>query len=252
MKLTDSDLDKQSILLTVDTHCDAISTVDLAVDMAVSLQRNLHALFIEDEALIEMANMPHTREISFPSGQSRTTTSSSMQRSLRAIGENFKLCLESTAHKSHIPWSYTYVQGNNRKIALGIKYNGTLTIVGQGQSLLPQNFRLRSSRKILVIGDHSPYLLGTLQVLMKRFVNEEVEIVMIKSEHSPDNHADKYKATMGAFENVTLTELDADRISNLAKEGHTFDYVIASKRDFSESFNSALKTLQCPLILFPA
>ncbi|MFT5693714.1 MAG: hypothetical protein ACI92E_003057, partial [Oceanicoccus sp.] len=98
MKKNDTGLGKQPILLTVDSHSSVLSTVDLAVDMAVALQSNLHGLFIEDEELVKMAKLPQTREISFPSGQERLTTSSSMQRSLRATGENFRLYLESTAH----------------------------------------------------------------------------------------------------------------------------------------------------------
>jgi len=239
-----------TILLTVNAQSYGLSVVNLAVDMAVSLQSNLHGLFIEDEDLVSMAEFPLTREISFPSGRERPTTSQSMQRSLKVVGDKFKRSLAEAATKSRIKWSYDYVQGNNRETGLDYQHSNTITIIGQAGNLPPQIFRARRPHKILILDDRSPQFSQALHVIMTRLENEAVEFVIARNpEHTsrPSNTGEKN--LVHRFKNATLTEFDYSQLQNSDRSTDEFDYVIASRKELTKSLRNMITRLQCSLVL---
>ena len=78
-----SEHDKAPVLIVVDTENYSPATIQLAVEIAASLQTGLRGLFIENENLLRVAELPFSREITSTSGD-RPLNVAVIQRSMRA------------------------------------------------------------------------------------------------------------------------------------------------------------------------
>jgi hypothetical protein len=241
----------ESVLLTVDSESYALTTVDLAVDMAASLKSRIQGLFIEDEDLVRAADLPFTREITFPSAKDRTTDASIMQRSLRTMGAQFKQYLETRAQASQVQWSYDYVRGCNLKVGLVANPNVIYTIVGQAIHHRPQSTHHHRSRKILLVENHSPHLYNALEVVVRSLRDEPVELVRIDNNSGNTKiEALRQYPSLAEKNNLTVLELQHSQLHKIiADSSITFDYAIVSRHEPLDSLNEICTKLRCPIIL---
>ncbi|MEH6910761.1 MAG: hypothetical protein V7459_09235 [Oceanicoccus sp.] len=239
------------VVLTVDSESYALTTVDLAVDMAASLKSRIQGLFIEDEDLVRAADLPFTREITFPSAQERTTDASMMRRSLRTMGAQFKQYLETRAQASQVQWSYDYIQGRNLKVGLVANPNVIYTIMGQAIYRRPQSTHHHRPRKLLLIENHSPHLYNALEVVVRSFGDEPVEVVRIKNNNGNTKiDAIRQYSSLAEKRNLTILELQHLQLHKIiADSSIVFDYAIVSRHEPLDSLNQICTQLRCPIIL---
>lgn len=96
-------LDNQS------NHSDSISS---AAALARESKSQLQGFFLEDDALLNAADIPFTQEISLWSAQERPMTSGGLQRTMRAYARNIQKQLEKIAVQEQIQWSFQTIRGN--------------------------------------------------------------------------------------------------------------------------------------------
>ena len=109
-----SDSEQQTVMLAADVSSYSVTTVNLAVEIAASVQTSLLGLFIEDEDLLQITGLPCTREITLTTARERPTSIDQMQRSLHSVAQQFKKTLQLEAQASQIAWRLTRFAGGSR------------------------------------------------------------------------------------------------------------------------------------------
>jgi len=237
-----------AVMLTVDTGNISMSTLELAVAMAASVQTRLHGLFVENEDLLRVARLPFTREISSTTAEERPTDFDQMQRSIRAMAVQFKDSLQKAAQASQIPWSFDYVSSHTLITSLDINTRRPYTIVARRTfSRVPES-QLRSIRRVLLIEDHSANVVHALNIVLKRFMPHRVEVTKVLAEQS--DGLDLGELLNSSEQQISLVHSGRSQLTELLTTQATFfDCAIMSRHEVPEVQQMVLKQLHCPVIL---
>ena len=243
--------DESGVLLTIDTGNMSVVSIEIAVAIAKSNQGRLHGLFIENQDLLRVASLPFTREISFTTAEERPIDFKQMQRSLQATASLFKKSLKQAALASKIPWSFDYLSNPSQEEIKSCWAGFSYKVIGQHITSRDSNRRLRSTRRVLLVEDHSPNLTHALRVVLQRFGQNNVEVTKICAAPSDtiksselDHFLDQVAPT------VTLNELRHDQLTDLLLTASTcYDCAIISAQDDPDYQRDLLRKLHCPLIL---
>ncbi len=109
--MNDTNHNIERIIISVDCGGFNISIMETAVILASRLQANLCGLFIEDTELLQLANLPFTREITLNTALSRDLSSRSIERNLNAVAAQMRQVLEEMSELSHVGCSFRTVRG---------------------------------------------------------------------------------------------------------------------------------------------
>ncbi len=237
-----------AVMLTVDAGNVSMSTLDLAVAMAASVQTRLHGLFIENEDLLRAASLPFTREISFTTAEERPTDFEQMQRSMRAMAIQFKDSLQKAAQASQVPWSFDYVSSHTLITSLDIDSRRPYTIIAQrAVSRVPES-QHRLIRRVLLIEDHSANVIHALNIVLKRFLPHRVEVTKVVAEQS--DGLDLSELLDSSEQQISLVHAGRSQLTELlATQATFFDCAIMSRHEVPEVQQMVLKQIHCPVIL---
>ena len=250
MTVNPSNNKQQTVMLAADVSSYSITTVSLAVEMAASVNTRLRCLFIEDEDLLQITGLPCTREITLPGARERPTSIDQMQRSLRSVAQQFRKTLQHEAQALQIAWSFDTVRGRVRDISLKSKADVIYTILGQPVSHRQHFRRVHGPRKILLIGNESPYQKHALEMLLRRFADQEIEVTLVADDAESDVSSELAKRVKTNHKEIMLIELKQNQLNEfLDRATHGFDCAIISKQGQAEETLRTLKKLRCPVIL---
>lgn len=251
MTLSDSDDKQQTVMLAVDVSNYSVTTVNLAVEMAASVQTSLLGVFIEDEDLLQVAGLPCTREITLPTTRERPTSIDQMQRSLRSLARQFKQTLQREAQASQITWHFDTVRGRMRDIGLKSRRDATYTILGQRVSHRLQSSRqVPKNRKILLILDDSPRQKLALAVVLRRFRHQKIELTVVGEDSGQTLSSLLPSEPAGQHGELELIRCHRDDLIDLlARSGSSFDCAIVSQHENDVELPRILNALRCPAIL---
>lgn len=98
------------IVVGLDTSIVARDALALAARLAASVDARLKGVFVEDENLIHLADLPFAREISF-SGEIRELDPERILRAMKAQAESARRLLARIASEAHIDWSFDVRRG---------------------------------------------------------------------------------------------------------------------------------------------
>ncbi len=243
---------KQTVILTVDAISYSNRTVDLAIAIAAIGEGHLQALFIEDIDLLSVAELPFTREISFHTAQARPTDLESTQRTLRSLADKFRRYLEQSAQASKVACSYDYRQGKVLDIGTDADSDISFIVIGQGRAnRLKSRGRIHTQR-ILLIENHSPFLLQALKVVLNQLHNQKTEITIITRPHSEiePSITTQIEEVTHFDRRVTLHQCGHEQLSGiLATAASRYDYAVISKNESLNDLTEIINHLSCPIIL---
>jgi len=249
MTVSKSTTEQQTVMLAADVNSYSVTTVNLAVEMAASANSELHCLFIEDEDLLQVTGLPFTSEISLTTGRERPTSIDQMRRSLRSVAQQFKQTLRHEAQALQIAWSFDTVRGRVREISLKPETDVTYTILGQAVSR-HQARRIHGPRKILLIGNDSPNKKRALEMLLRRFAHQKIEVSVVADDPASEVLSEIAGLIKPDDQEMMLTIFDRNQLDSLLERtGSSFDCAIISKHGESDERLRILKTLRCPVIL---
>jgi len=98
------------IIVGLDTSLAAREALQLAVRLAASVDARLKGVFVEDENLLGLADLPFAREISF-SGEVRNIDPERMLRAIKAQAESARRVLARIASQAQVEWSFDIRRG---------------------------------------------------------------------------------------------------------------------------------------------
>jgi hypothetical protein len=235
-------------LLAADAGSYSVTTVNLAVAMAASTNTLLQGLFIEDEDLLQITGLPCSSEITLTTATERPLSTDQVQRSLQMVARQFEQALQREAQALQVAWRCETVRGRVRDIGSMPKAEATYTIFARPASNRLPSGRVAGARKILVLGNDSPYQQQALDMLLRRLGHESVELTFCDGDGGV--FPEKSRLIQYRDNEIRLIELSRSQLlERLAETGSAFDYAIVSRHENVEDLRPVLGLLRCPVIL---
>lgn len=250
MAADQKDQRQATVVLAADVSSYSITTVSLAVEIAASVQTPLRGLFIEDEDLLRVAGLPCTREITLTTTRERPTSTNQMQRALQAAALHFKKALQKEAQASQIAWHFDKVRGRMRDIGLKPQLDVSYTILGQSVSHRMQSGQAHRVGRVLLIANDSPRQKLALEVVLRRFRNQKVELTVVGGDPDMDLSSILASGTESKPGEIKISRIHRDDLFDLlATAGSNFDFAIVSQHEKAGELTHILNALRCPTIL---
>jgi nucleotide-binding universal stress UspA family protein len=146
------------ILVALDASPHSLAALEASVQLAARIGAELVGLFVEDTALLRLAEIPCTRELLYFSVAGAPLTRESMESKFRAQSEQIRRTLEASARRVQVAWSFRTVRGTIISEIKAAAARVDLVALGRGGWSLDR--RLRAGSTALEIADSSlPVLL---------------------------------------------------------------------------------------------
>jgi len=100
------------ILVALDASSDSMAALEVAVQLAVEFRAELVGLFVEDSNLLNMADLPVTREVGSYTAVSRDLDRAAMERQLRALRAAAERALAHAAEHARLRYSFRVSRGS--------------------------------------------------------------------------------------------------------------------------------------------
>jgi len=120
------------ILVALDSSPHSLAALQAAVDLAARMDAELLGLFVEDTALMRLAEVPYTREVLYFSVAGVPLTPASMESKLKAQSEQIRRALAAAAQHAHVAWSFRAVRGEVASEVLAAATEADLLALGRG------------------------------------------------------------------------------------------------------------------------
>jgi nucleotide-binding universal stress UspA family protein len=102
----------ERIVVALDASGHSLAALRAAAQLAAQLQAELHGLFIEDDNLLRLSNLPFGQEVGLVSAVARPLDSRAMERQFRAIAASLQQSMARVAESAHVRWSFQVTRGS--------------------------------------------------------------------------------------------------------------------------------------------
>ncbi len=264
------------ILVALDASPHSIAALEMAANLAATMEAEIAGLFVEDVQLLRMADAPSAREIAYP-GAAVPASRSSMECKLRARSEQIRSTVAAAADRTKVPWSFRTVRGQvtaalraamsqHDMIALGrlgwsfgprLRIGSTaLELVTSGVPLLLASPGVALDRlRLLVHYDGTAASGKALQVAAKLAgAGAKGVTVLIQSADYNQDLADARRLLEGQGLDVRCAPIDPDGTTSLlhaVKEESSVLLVLAGGQLLNDrrALETLLRELEVPLLL---
>lgn len=128
MTPADADFAVHRVVVALESACENLAALERAAEFAQRAKVTLHAMFIEDVGLLELAALPFTRQVSLSSGLSVPLEAGDVETEFRALASRARRCLEDLAGRLNVTCSFEIVRGD-RSSALSAAGGSDLLVV---------------------------------------------------------------------------------------------------------------------------
>ena len=131
------DLDRmRHILVALDASRHSQAALEAAVNLAKSMDAELHGLFVEDINWFNISKLPMLSEVSDLTGTLRPLQSDWVERQVRILAERARQLLQQQATLNQLPYQFETVRGEVAEQVLKASEHADLVTIGRtGQSL---------------------------------------------------------------------------------------------------------------------
>ncbi len=118
------------ILVALDASAPSLAALDAAAAVAARWEAELLGLFVEDINLLQLAALPFTREVGFPSAIQRPIEPQDVERRLRAQARLSEQALARVAGRLNLRWSFRTERGQIVTQLLEVAREADLIVLG--------------------------------------------------------------------------------------------------------------------------
>jgi hypothetical protein len=235
------------IRVNVDSHLP--TTLELAGALAVAEEAALHGLFVEDEDLFSVANLPFTQEVTRLGGQPRILDDRSLQRALERVGSEFRRSLQRHADTHSLRWSYSSVRGRKQVLELGEQEQADILVIAQPRGR--RSTHRHDPRRLLLCPDHSALALPAIRVFLEHNPGCDVELLVLEEGDDESRSRDPAMLQLlSDYPTVKVISFPAEKLAALlTSRDHSLDCIVASRQLGSERVRLITGLASCPLII---
>jgi nucleotide-binding universal stress UspA family protein len=126
----------QRVIVAFDNSRRSTFTLETAAVLAADLQAELRGLFVEDENLLRLAEMPFACEIGGTSATSRPLNRQVIERTFRAKAEEARRALIENAQRVQVHWDFQVCRGQLLQMTIAAAEDAVVTIVEPQSAVL--------------------------------------------------------------------------------------------------------------------
>jgi nucleotide-binding universal stress UspA family protein len=154
----------RKILVAVDASPSSVAALRAAAELAARAKAELLGLFVEDVALLRLAETPLAREILLPSASRVPVSRSHMESAIRAQSQLARDAVAAAAQTAQIAWSFRSVRGRVSEEILAAAREADLLALGIAGWSIGAGLRWGSTAR-QAAASSKPVLLLPLQAL---------------------------------------------------------------------------------------
>lgn len=125
------------ILVALDASPHSLAALEAAVELAARFRAELAGLFVEDENLLRLANLPFVQEVGLFSATLRHIDVNELERQIRGLGRRARRIFTMTTERTQISRSFRVVRGTVLSELLNAATEADVLVLGKaGWSLL--------------------------------------------------------------------------------------------------------------------
>jgi len=208
------------ILVALDTSTHSMAALQVAANLAATLQAELRGLFVEDVNLLRLAALPFAREVRWTTASRRTLDEAEMERELQLRASQARRALAHAAEQAEAEWSFRVVRGVVSKEVLEAALDADLLSLGRAS-------RTRASR--VPLGSTARAAAGKAPgaVLLARMGADLEQPIIVTYDGSPASAralaaAARMSQTNGSSLIVLIMATDPDSAPQLAEKAHAY------------------------------
>ncbi len=246
---------ERRVVLVVDACSDTRPLVDLAVDLVVEMSpdgtTHLHGLFIEDEDLLSLADLPCTREVSQHTAQQRRTSRQQMLELLQRQSQRFYRYLEQEARASQLSWSSSSRSARSSS-SLELREDDASCQIFAKPLLRRVSSSGRQVHRILLLENDSPFMLQVLQTVIRQLQDRRLEVVLLRKmdeEAEQSSMLPQVQSWQQDFPLLQVREYPREMLAEWLADSPAFDYVILADEEPDEVKLAISRRLDCSMLL---
>ncbi len=147
MSEKDADHEIRRILVALDASRDSFAALQAAAELAELLEAELSGLFVEDEDVLHLADLPFAREMSPTATTQRALDRATVERQFRVVAEEARRALERAAQARRVRWSFRVTRGRVDRELLSAAVDSDLVALGKSYRPLTRRRRLGSAAR---------------------------------------------------------------------------------------------------------
>lgn len=254
----DTNIRVNRILVSLDFNEDEMSFIKPLISLASLLNADLCGLFNENSELQQIANLPFSREITFPTAIIRSLNRENITRHLKQHHEALRVMISELSQLSNVSCSFKTTQGSRIEAILSESLNYELIVI------LPEKYSSQQSRhselleeKInptVVYHDRSEQSKISFYIIHSLINSGNLkELIILTPDHASEKQA-KQLYSLDSID-VSFRHIDAYEILNIVSLAgvHKAGLVVLPLENklFSQpkEIRQMLDILGCPLLL---
>ena len=131
------------VVIPLDTAAEGGTAIETAAQLAARANAPLHGIFVEDEDLLGLANLPFARQVMLGAGTEPLTVERVELQQLRAAAERARQAIAAAAERHAVVWSFEGVRGSLQSALSGVS-EGDLVVTSALSRPIAGQFRLES------------------------------------------------------------------------------------------------------------
>lgn len=137
------DFSVQRVVIALESVCENLPALEQAAELARRAKATLHAVFLEDTRLLDVAALPFTRQISLTSRASTPLEPNAVEAEFNALAGRARRCLEELGSRLHVACSFEIVRGGRAGV-LASAIQGDLLVVETATRAFGQHLRMNT------------------------------------------------------------------------------------------------------------
>lgn len=258
--------DVRRIVVTLDASACGRAALETAAELAAELQAELQGLFVEDIALLRLANLPFAHEVLLASASPRQLETSHIQNALRSDAARVRQAVTCAADQRHLRWSFQVLQGDAVRISRTAAGQAELLILGCAETVASgsphaagqPSKAAATAGSILVIDDGSTASDHVLRAAVSLARMKGSELLVLSPAH--DRGEQRRRQIDGCLQSSgieyavqPLAAADARTITRAAERLRRGLQLLVLSCDLLDEADLEIlvKRLECPLVLVP-
>jgi nucleotide-binding universal stress UspA family protein len=269
------------ILVALDASPHSLAALEAAAELAEHFQAELAGLFVEDENLLRLADLPFVHEVGLYSATRRRIGGKEMERQIRVHSRRVRRAFIVTTERSRVRWTFRVARGTVLTEVLTAASEADVLVLGSAgwsllrrgrlgstvRSILPERFGLALilkegtylSMPLAVVYDGSPIAERALiaaKTLRDHVDEEQMLIVLILSEdpervQTLQRQASSHLGNGDAVRYRSLTRANVLQLADIlqAEECGTLILPARSSALQNDSLVALLEYLDLPMLL---
>lgn len=145
MKQEEDALTIKRILVALDASPHSQAALQAAVELAVRFEAEVAGLFVEDENLLRLAELPFVREVGLFTATRREVGGSDMQRQIRIQSRTVRRVFTGTTERAQVRWRFRVTRGTVLSEVLAAASEADVLVLGRSGSSVLRRGRLGST-----------------------------------------------------------------------------------------------------------